>query len=106
MQIDEMKRERPFTLLIRISGYSSILFVALILLFLLRKGCLLWGKRLPGACWARAGTRLKLTLGSAADWRLADGHHGRNADRHAAGHGHGRLHCRSRAALGREISSR
>jgi len=38
MQIDEMKRERPFTLLIRISGYSSILFVTLILLFLLREG--------------------------------------------------------------------
>lgn len=38
MQIDEMKHERPFTLLIRISGYSSILFVTLILLFLLREG--------------------------------------------------------------------
>ncbi len=38
MQIDEMKRERPITLLIRISGYSSILFVTLILLFLLREG--------------------------------------------------------------------
>ena len=38
MQIDELKRERPITLLIRISGYSSILFVTLILLFLLREG--------------------------------------------------------------------
>ena len=38
MQIDELKHERPFTLLIRISGYSSILFVTLILLFLLREG--------------------------------------------------------------------
>jgi phosphate transport system permease protein len=38
MQTDELKRERPITLLIRISGYSSILFVSLILLFLLREG--------------------------------------------------------------------
>jgi phosphate transport system permease protein len=38
MQTDELKRERPITLLIRISGYSSILFVTLILLFLLREG--------------------------------------------------------------------
>jgi phosphate transport system permease protein len=38
MQTDELKRERPITLLIRLSGYSSILFVTLILLFLLREG--------------------------------------------------------------------
>lgn len=38
MQVDELKREKPITLLIRISGYSSILFVMLILLFLLREG--------------------------------------------------------------------
>lgn len=36
--MDELKRERPITLLIRVSGYSSILFVTLILLFLLREG--------------------------------------------------------------------
>ena len=35
---DELKRERPITLFIRIAGYSSILFVSLILLFLLREG--------------------------------------------------------------------
>jgi phosphate transport system permease protein len=38
METDELKREKPITLLIRISGYSSILFVTLILLFLLREG--------------------------------------------------------------------
>lgn len=38
MRTDELKRERPITLLIRISGYSSILFVTLILLFLIREG--------------------------------------------------------------------
>jgi len=38
MQTDELKRERPITLLVRISGYSSILFVTLILLFLIREG--------------------------------------------------------------------
>ncbi len=38
MQADELKPEKPITLLIRISGYSSILFVMLILLFLLREG--------------------------------------------------------------------
>lgn len=38
MQTDELKRERPITLLVRISGYSSILFVTLILVFLLREG--------------------------------------------------------------------
>lgn len=36
--MDELKRERPITLLIRVSGYSSILFVTLILLFLAREG--------------------------------------------------------------------
>ncbi len=36
--MDELKREKPITLLIRVSGYSSILFVTLILLFLLREG--------------------------------------------------------------------
>lgn len=35
---EQPKREWPITLLIRISGYSSILFVTLILLFLLREG--------------------------------------------------------------------
>lgn len=38
MQTDIQRRERPITLLIKISGYSSILFVSLILLFLLREG--------------------------------------------------------------------
>jgi phosphate transport system permease protein len=38
MESQAQKRERPITLLIRISGYSSILFVTLILLFLLREG--------------------------------------------------------------------
>lgn len=38
MQTDELKREKPITLLVRISGYSSILFVTLILLFLVREG--------------------------------------------------------------------
>lgn len=38
MDHNERRRERPITLLIRISGYSSILFVSLILLFLLREG--------------------------------------------------------------------
>jgi phosphate transport system permease protein len=38
METDELRREKPVTLLIRISGYSSILFVTLILLFLLREG--------------------------------------------------------------------
>lgn len=36
--MDELKREKPITLLIRVSGYSSILFVTLILLFLVREG--------------------------------------------------------------------
>jgi len=38
METYELKRERPITLLIRIAGYSSILFVTLILFFLLREG--------------------------------------------------------------------
>jgi phosphate transport system permease protein len=38
MESDELKREKPITLLIRIAGYSSILFVTLILLFLVREG--------------------------------------------------------------------
>jgi phosphate transport system permease protein len=38
MRTDELRRERPITLFIRISGYSSILFVSLILLFLVREG--------------------------------------------------------------------
>jgi phosphate transport system permease protein len=38
MRSDELPRERPITLLVRISGYSSILFVTLILLFLMREG--------------------------------------------------------------------
>lgn len=38
METDELKREKPITLLIRIAGYSSILFVTLILLFLVREG--------------------------------------------------------------------
>lgn len=38
MRTDELRRERPITLIIRISGYSSILFVTLILLFLVREG--------------------------------------------------------------------
>lgn len=38
MRTDELKSERPVTWFIRISGYSSILFVSLILLFLLREG--------------------------------------------------------------------
>ncbi len=38
MERDELKREKPITWLIRISGYSSILFVTLILLFLIREG--------------------------------------------------------------------
>jgi phosphate transport system permease protein len=38
MNTDELKREKPITLLIRLSGYSSILFVTLILLFLVREG--------------------------------------------------------------------
>ncbi|RPJ50275.1 MAG: phosphate ABC transporter permease subunit PstC [Chloroflexi bacterium] len=38
MRTDELRLERPITLFIRISGYSSILFVSLILLFLLREG--------------------------------------------------------------------
>ncbi len=38
MRTDELRRERPITWFIRISGYSSILFVSLILLFLLREG--------------------------------------------------------------------
>lgn len=38
MESQQERRERPITLLIRISGYSSILFVSLILIFLLREG--------------------------------------------------------------------
>ena len=38
MRTDEIKRERPITWFIRLSGYSSILFVSLILLFLVREG--------------------------------------------------------------------
>jgi phosphate transport system permease protein len=38
MKNDELNREKPITLLIRISGYSSILFVTLSLLFLVREG--------------------------------------------------------------------
>lgn len=38
MQTNIQRREKPITLLIKISGYSSILFVSLILLFLLREG--------------------------------------------------------------------
>ena len=38
MQHNQRKQELPITLLIQISGYSSILFVTLILLFLLREG--------------------------------------------------------------------
>lgn len=38
MQTEEQRREWPITLLIRISGYSSIFFVTLILLFLFREG--------------------------------------------------------------------
>jgi phosphate transport system permease protein len=36
--MNELNREKPITLLIRISGYSSILFVVLILFFLIREG--------------------------------------------------------------------
>jgi phosphate transport system permease protein len=53
--MDELKREKPITLLIRISGYSSILFVTLILLFLLREGLPALGETpfgsLLGARW-------------------------------------------------------
>ncbi len=38
MRTDELKRERPVTWFIKVSGYSSILFVSLIMLFLLREG--------------------------------------------------------------------
>ncbi len=38
MRTNTLKRERPITWFIRISGYSSILFVSLILLFLVREG--------------------------------------------------------------------
>jgi phosphate transport system permease protein len=38
MEADELKREKPITLLVRVSGYSSILFVTLILFFLVREG--------------------------------------------------------------------
>jgi phosphate transport system permease protein len=38
MRTDALKRERPITWFIKISGYSSILFVSLIMLFLLREG--------------------------------------------------------------------
>lgn len=38
MDNNERKRELPITLIIRLSGYSSILFVVLILIFLLREG--------------------------------------------------------------------
>jgi phosphate transport system permease protein len=38
MENDEPLREKPITLLIRISGYSSILFVTMILVFLVREG--------------------------------------------------------------------
>ncbi len=38
METNQLKRELPITLLIRVSGYSSILFVSLILLFLVREG--------------------------------------------------------------------
>lgn len=52
---EQPKREWPITLLIRISGYSSILFVTLILLFLLREGLpTLWETKpetLLGARW-------------------------------------------------------
>jgi len=53
--MDELKREKPITLLIRVSGYSSILFVTLILLFLLREGLPTLGetpiKSLLGTRW-------------------------------------------------------
>lgn len=55
MRTDELKREKPITLLIRISGYSSILFVTLILLFLVREGIPALGEtsisNLFGARW-------------------------------------------------------
>lgn len=38
MRTDELKHERPITWFIKVSGYSSILFVSLIMLFLLREG--------------------------------------------------------------------
>lgn len=38
METEGRRREWPITLLVRISGYSSILFVTLILVFLLREG--------------------------------------------------------------------
>lgn len=64
MQIDELRRERPITLLIRISGYSSILFVTLILLFLLREGLPTIGEtplsNLLGARWYPIADRFGL----------------------------------------------
>jgi phosphate transport system permease protein len=55
MANDELRREKPITFLIRISGYSSILFVTLILLFLLREGLPALGeiplKSLLGVRW-------------------------------------------------------
>jgi phosphate transport system permease protein len=49
METDELIREKPITLLIRISGYSSILFVTLILLFLLREGLPALGEVSPAS---------------------------------------------------------
>lgn len=55
MQTQQNRRELPITLIIRMSGYSSILFVSLILLFLLREGLPTLGETpfasLMGARW-------------------------------------------------------
>ena len=69
MQSDEMKHEKAITLLIRISGYSSILFVTLILLFLLREGLPALGILRLGEPDGRcAGTRSRICLASCLYW--------------------------------------
>mgnify|MGYP003381996204 CR=1 FL=1 len=80
-------RETLITLLIRISGYSSILFVSAILFFLLREGLPALGdvelSSLFGARW--------YPIESLYD-RVADYHRWGHADLAAAGSGHGHLY--------------
>jgi hypothetical protein len=93
-------REFIITRLIQTSGYSAIVFVALIFFFLLREGIPTLGEvKLSNLLSARWYPHRKLFWDSAAHHRLARRHHRRDVDRVSIGHRHSRLHFRNRPAL-------
>ena len=93
-------REFIITRLIKASGYSAILFVALIFFFLVREGMPTFGR--SGSLFTLQHSLVshrRLFWHSASHHRLAHRDHRCSADRCSIWDWHSRLHLRDRSAL-------